>query len=216
MDKNENTKNLKTTSVLSPVVMAVVIFWAINYSAEQPSQFPTKIDPYPVVADITFAEGPTFDSKGNLYFVNYLRYGTIGRKTPDGTVGVWVDLDGTGGSANGLKADKNDNIVVADPKGKRLLCVSPEKKITVLADRFDDKPLLGPNDIALDKAGNIFFTDPSGSSRENPIGGVYRYSIERKLTRLDQSLAFSQRPGSLARSERAIRGRNTCQPHPCL
>ncbi len=59
---------------------------------------PDEVEPYPVVADIAFAEGPIFDRGGNLYFVNYHVLGTMGRRTPDGTVEVWVH---TGGQANG-------------------------------------------------------------------------------------------------------------------
>lgn len=62
---------------------ALVIFQTLNSIAQEPHLFPEKFDPYPVVADITFAEGPTFDSNGNLYFVNYVRSGTIGRETQD-------------------------------------------------------------------------------------------------------------------------------------
>jgi len=33
-----------------------------------------------VVRDISFAEGPTFDTRGNLFFVNYKGNGNIGRR----------------------------------------------------------------------------------------------------------------------------------------
>ena len=44
---------------------------------------PESITPYPVVANIDFAEGPIFDDAGNLYFVNYLESGTLGRMAPE-------------------------------------------------------------------------------------------------------------------------------------
>ena len=62
---------------------------------------------HPVVANITFPEGPAFDDRGNLYFVNYLVDGAIGRMTLDGTVSAWVH---TGGSAGGLKYDGRGHI----------------------------------------------------------------------------------------------------------
>ena len=40
---------------------------------------PESITPYPVVANIDFAEGPIFDDAGNLYFVNYLESGDAGK-----------------------------------------------------------------------------------------------------------------------------------------
>ena len=50
---------------------------------------PTSLDPYPVISNIAFAEGPIFDDRGDLYFVNYLELGTLGRFASDGTVEVW-------------------------------------------------------------------------------------------------------------------------------
>jgi len=158
---------------------------------------PDKVEPQPVVADIAFAEGPIFDQAGNLYFVNYLSLGTIGRRTPDGTVSVWVH---TGGQANGLKVDGRGNLIVADYGGKRITRIHPiTRQIETLTDNCEGQPYRGPNDVCLDLAGNIYFTDPTGSSKEKPIGAVYRIEVEKgevkKVTRLADGLAF---PNGLA------------------
>ena len=158
---------------------------------------PDKVEPQPVVADIAFAEGPIFDQAGNLYFVNYISMGTIGRRTPDGTVSVWVH---TGGQANGLKVDGRGDLIVADYGGKRITRIHPiTRQIETLTDNCEGQPYRGPNDVCLDLAGNIFFTDPTGSSKEKPIGAVYRIEVEKrevkKVTRLADGLAF---PNGLA------------------
>jgi gluconolactonase len=45
--------------------------------------------------------------------------------------------------------------------------------------------------VALDRGGNIYFSDPGGSSVKNPIGSVYRYDIQTaKVTQLATGLAF--------------------------
>ena len=75
---------------------------------------PTELIPYPVVAYIGFSQGPIFDKQGNLYFANYVQDGTVGRMSPDGTVGVWAH---TGGQSNGLKVDGYGNVLVADVGG---------------------------------------------------------------------------------------------------
>ena len=166
--------------------------------AAQAPTLPDKAEPYPVVADIAFAEGPIFDQQGNLYFVNYHTLGTLGRRTPDGTVSVWVH---TGGQANGLKVDRLGNIIVADYGGKRILRVHPiTRQIEVLTSEYEGKPYLGTNDVCLDLAGNIYFSDPTGSSKDNPIGSVYRIRMSAdnsvaKVTRLADGLAF---PNGLA------------------
>lgn len=157
-------------------------------------EIPETPEPYPVVADIEFAEGPIFDAQGYLYFVNYMKKGTLGRRAPDGTVEVWVHV---GGQANGCKVDHDGNLIVADYGGKRILRIHPiTRKIQVVTDGFEGKPYLGPNDVCQDMRGNIYFSDPTGSNRKNPIGSVYR--IERgsdRVTRLDTGLAF---PNGLA------------------
>jgi gluconolactonase len=162
------------------------------------SLLPDKVEPYPVVADIAFAEGPIFDRAGNLYFVNYHVLGTLGRRTPDGTLSVWVH---TGGQANGLKVDGQGNIVVADYGGKRILRIHPvTRQIEVLTDSCGGQPYRGPNDVCLDLAGNIYFTDPEGSGKENPIGCVYRIKTGadnsvQEVTRIAEGLAY---PNGLA------------------
>jgi gluconolactonase len=157
------------------------------------SPLPERLEPYPVVAGIDFAEGPIYDAAGNLYFVNYLRNGTIGRRTPDGTVHVWCE---TGGQANGLKVDTDGYVIAADYGGRRILRIHPDgKRIEVLAQNYEGQPYLGPNDVCLDRAGNIYFSDPTGSSKEKPIGAVYRIARGGGVTRLDSGLAF---PNGLA------------------
>jgi len=154
---------------------------------------PERLEPYPVVAGIDFAEGPIFDAAGNLYFVNYVRNGTIGRRTPNGTVHVWCE---TGGQANGLKVDTDGYIIAADYGGRRILRIHPDgRQIEVLTQNYEGQPYLGPNDVCLDRPGNIYFSDPTGSSKENPVGSVYRIARGGGVTRLDTGLAF---PNGLA------------------
>ena len=99
--------------------------------------------------------------------------------------------------ANGLKVDIEDRLIVADAGGGRLLRISADgKNVEVLADRHEGMRFNAINDVALDQKGNIYFTDPGGSSRENPIGAVYRFAIATKqVTQLAGGFAF---PNGLA------------------
>jgi gluconolactonase len=157
-----------------------------------------------------FAEGPAFDAAGNLFVVNYGRLGTIGRITPDRAASIFCDLrksappvKGRSAQANGLKVDRQGWLIVADAGAGRVLRIketdsrtSPTPSPTVLVHRFDDKPLDAPNDVALDLAGNIYFSDPGQSNAKQPTGSVYRYDVHTyKLVRLDTALAY---PNGLA------------------
>ena len=102
---------------------------------------PESITPYPVVANIDFAEGPIFDDAGNLYFVNYLESGTLGRMAPDGTVEVWVH---NGSRINGLKYDGAGHVVAADYGGKRVTRFDTRtRRMDILTDSFEGEPYLG-------------------------------------------------------------------------
>jgi len=150
-----------------------------------------------------FAEGPAFDHAGNFYAVNYRGNGNIGRITKDGTASVWcvlsdiAPLEGRKPQANGLKVDKEGRIIVADAGGGRLVRISADgQQATVLADRWMGSRFNAVNDVALDTKGNIYFSDPGGSSAEKPIGSVYRFNIATNATtRLVTGLAF---PNGLA------------------
>src|SRR5262245_77018 len=104
-------------SALTSIIMESVFSPSKGNSKRLNSPLPLNCEPYPVVANIAFAEGPIFDGAGNLYFVNYVRKGTLGKMTPDGTVSVFCE---TGGQVNGLKIDSMGYIIGADQGGKRV------------------------------------------------------------------------------------------------
>ena len=152
-----------------------------------------------MVSGIAFAEGPAFDRQGDLYFVNYLRLGTIGRLPVDGgKAEVWVE---TGGQANGLKCDAAGRIVCADFVSKRITRFdTTTRAMETLTDSYEGEAYRGPNDLCLDQAGNIYFSDPAGSSAESPTSAVYRIEMDAAgrvvgVRRVADGLAF---PNGLA------------------
>jgi gluconolactonase len=154
--------------------LATLLGFGGGLPGQTPPPVPTDAKPYPVVADIEFAEGPIFDARGNLYFVNYLRNGTIGVKTPDGTVRVLCETDGR---ANGLKIDAQGYIIAADYAARRVLRIKPDgREVKVLADSCGGTPFLGLNDVCLDRAGNIYASQCENATVANPIGAVFRIS----------------------------------------
>lgn len=162
-----------------------------------------SVQPELYATGFEFAEGPALDRDGNLFVVNYRGNGNIGRIAADGTASVWcvldalAPIDGQRSQANGLKVDSEGRLVVADAGGGRLLRVAADgKSAQVLADRWNGARFNSINDVALDTKGNFYFSDPGGSSADQPIGSVYRLDIgTNAITRLATDLAF---PNGLA------------------
>jgi gluconolactonase len=89
----------------------------------------------------------------------------------------------------GLKADRQDRLVAVDYGGRRLLRISADKKVETLADSYQGRPFNNPNDVCLDRAGNIYFTDPQGQDKDS-VGAIYRYSTTGQLTQLHTGLKY--------------------------
>jgi gluconolactonase len=132
-----------------------------------------------------FPEGPAFDRNGNLFVVN-VDTGDISRISPEGQVKTFVN---TGGAPNGAKFHADGDLYVADRK-KGIIVISPDGNIRVIVDQYHGKRFNGPNDLVFDFRGNLYFTDPLGSSAENPFGCVYRVSSDGEIVCLVSGLAF--------------------------
>ena len=185
------------------LLLAGLVMGTPDLAQDEPAPLPENVEPRLLVRGISFAEGPTFDSKGNLFFVNYKGNGNIGRRTPAGDVDVWLKLPDPaprpGGKVLhafpfGLKADVQDRLIAADYGGRRLLRISTDKKVETLADSYEGRPFNNPNDVCLDRAGNIYFTDPQGPDKDS-VGAIYCYTAAGKVARLHTGLKY---PNGLA------------------
>ncbi|MBT4485435.1 MAG: hypothetical protein HOC71_17350 [Candidatus Latescibacteria bacterium] len=168
------------------VVWIIVIsigFFSFNFdgitdnSFGQPRQFATGF---------TFPEGPVLDRDGNLYLVNF-KATMIHRVTPDGNVSVVFDV---GAFNNGAIFDSAGNLIIASSGLRAILKLDPEDGLTVLAAVSDGDSLLGPNDMAWDDRGNLYFTDPKGSTAEKRIGGIHYIGHDGVTRRFAGGLAY--------------------------
>lgn len=73
------------------------------------------------------------------------------------------------GKPNGSKF-RGNTLFVCDAGRKQLLAIAPDKRVRILADAAKGDLVNGPNDCDLDKAGNIYFTDPNYQKQK---AGVY-------------------------------------------
>lgn len=93
-------------------------------------------------------------SDGKLYAS--VTRGNILRLNPDGTAQeVYAN---TGGRPLGLHFDASGNLIVADAH-KGLLSISPDRKITVLADKVGGDPIRFADAVVVASSGKIYFSD---------------------------------------------------------
>ena len=124
-------------------------------------------------------EGPAVDKNGNIYAVNFLKEGTIGKVTPEGKPELFVELP-NGSTGNGIRFDSRGNMYVADYTGHNVLKVDmATKKITVHAH---EPTMSQPNDIAIDSKDRIYASDPNWKEK---TGRFWRVDTDGKVTLLD-------------------------------
>jgi gluconolactonase len=145
------------------------------------------------MATITaFTEGPTVDLENNVYFTEVINQRIL-KMAPGGALTIFREQSNT---ANGLLFDSQWRLIACEGatiKGNRPLGFSPfaanemkprvtrtdlkTGKMEVLAEGFEGKPFVGPNDVTIDNQGRLYFTDLPG-------GAVYRIDTDGKLSRI--------------------------------
>ena len=63
-------------------------------------------------------------------------------------------------NANGNTRDRQGRLITCEHLTRRVTRTEPDGAITIIADRFDGKPLNSPNDVVVKSDGSIWFTDP--------------------------------------------------------
>jgi len=143
-------------------------------------------------------EGPAFNPEGVLFLCDFGVYPrtadpseakdrNVYRISPKGDVEIFVN---TGGSPTGSAFHRDGRLFVCDSGRKELLSVDPDSKIAVVAHEYKGEKLGGPNDLAFDVYGNLYFTDPGSSTLDNRTGDLYLYSQTGELVRLDRGYAM--------------------------
>ena len=144
-----------------------------------------------VASDLKFGEGPAWHPDGYLIFEDVPNSKTL-KLEAGGKVSVFRENTS---NANGQAFDREGRLLACegnDPeRGRRLVRLEKDGKLTVLAEAFEGKRLNSPNDLTVDRRGNVFFTDPRYSKRESmelDKEGVYRVDPRGRLTRVIDTL----------------------------
>src|SRR5262245_26458322 len=129
--------------------------------------------------DIGPAEGPVWISEGRYLLFNDINSARRIKYTPGQTASVALEKTN---EANGMTRDLQGRIVSAEHLTRRVTRYEPDGSITVVANSFQGKRLLRPNDVVVKSDGSIYFTDPGGPAAPDQwdvtLSGVYRVSAD--------------------------------------
>lgn len=138
-----------------------------------------------IATTVAFTEGPVADREGNVYFTE-LVFQRIMKLTPQGRLSVFREHSN---NANGLLIDPDGRLIACEGAGSQRMGVAQTFKpqvtrtdlktgrMEVLADSYQGKPFVGPNDVTIDSKGRLYFTDLAG-------GAVYRLDGPGQLARI--------------------------------
>lgn len=140
-----------------------------------------------------FTEGGAAGPDGCIYFSD------IGNELMkfDPKTGQTTEYRNPSGRSNGMIFDPKGRLVVAEGAntgGNRRVTATDLKtgKIEILADNYQGKKFNSPNDVAVDRAGRVYFTDPryvGKEPRELDFEGVFRIDPDGVVTRLNTGAA---------------------------
>jgi gluconolactonase len=153
-----------------------------------------------VWGDGSFTEGGALDLDGTIFFSD------IGNRIMrfDPRTGQTTVFREPSGRANGLVFDRLGRLIVAEGAntggGRRVSITDRDGKVRTLADKYDNKRFNSPNDVAVDREGRVYVSDPryvGNEPRELESEGVYLIGLEGDVIPL---LTAAFKPNGLALS----------------
>lgn len=163
----------------------IALLFSLTFTLSTHAQLvPKDAVPEKVADGYKFTEGPALGPDGCIYFTDIPAELILKFDPENGETTTYVEKSG---QANGLMFDGNGKLFACHHRFRMVtqLIVSEEGAAYVhFAGGFNNKKLNSPNDLAIDKTGNIYFTDPRYGNRDSmqmQIEGVYFQSIQPGL-----------------------------------
>ncbi len=162
-----------------------------------------------------WAEGPVWDEKEKRLLFSDVPRNTIYQwKEGDTEATVFMKPSGYTGVApygsepgsNGLAMDDKGQLYCCEHGDRRVSYLTPGGGKRTLADNFNGKRFNSPNDLAIARNGDVYFTDPpyglpgrdkDTQFRELPFHGVYRVTPQGVVSLVTRDL---DRPNGVALS----------------
>ncbi|HEY1189401.1 MAG TPA: SMP-30/gluconolactonase/LRE family protein [Gemmata sp.] len=110
-----------------------------------------------VYTGFKFTEGPISGANGVVYFSD-IPNEKIHQIDADGKLGVFREKSNV---ANGLMVNAKGEIVACEMSGAIVALSADGKERRIITDKYNGKRYNAPNDLVLDKAGGVYFTDPA-------------------------------------------------------
>ena len=142
----------------------------------------------------TFTEGPVWVAAAGCLVFSDIPTSIAHRWQPgDATGGLAPVYRQPTGSGNGMVLDDRGRLICCEQGSRRVVRFpfDDPTDVEVIADRYDGSRLNSPNDVVIDAAGRIFFTDPTyglgpgGEGKELPHNGVYRIDPDGAIDLID-------------------------------
>lgn len=140
-------------------------------------------------------EGVSCDIQGNvIYCVRFHPGSCVFRAYPDGhTEEVYRNMEA---DMIGTAVHSNGDIYVADIHGHKLFILSPDGKVKrELFSQFSEYSF-DPNDLCINKRGDVFFTNFTGTAFA-PTGGVYRLDAADDYTTIHKVIGGLAAPNGV-------------------
>gem|GEM_PF-321870 len=141
-----------------------------------------------------FTEGPAWSPRDEALFFSDIPRAHIVRFAAGGSA---VANDHSGQS-NGLMFDRAGLLVRCEHGGRRVSRGRPDQPGETIVSHYQGKRLNSPNDLWIDAAGGIYFTDPRYGARDDmemDKEAVYYVSADGRITRIIDDLV---RPNGIA------------------
>jgi gluconolactonase len=150
-----------------------------------------------VATTVAFTEGPAVDREGNVYFTDIINQRIL-LLSSSGVLSTYRENSNV---ANGLLIDAEGRLIACEGasferpgvklKGTPRVTRTDLKTgvVEVLADSYEERLLVGPNDVTIDGRGRLYFTELNDAA-------VYRIDAPGKIARI-LSAPDIQRPNGI-------------------
>lgn len=176
---------MQRTMVLSGLFLVASGTWAL--AADKIPGIGPVSEVVKVQGNFEFTEGPASDGRGNLYFSD-IPANRIYQLDAGGKVSVFLDPSN---HTNGLMLNRQGKLFACEMDGRLISIDVPSKQVSAVAAMYEGKRFNAPNDLVLDQAGGVYFTDPrfrAPTPWPQEKEAVYYCDAQGKVTRLADNL----------------------------